>query len=56
MSPEEVNKFIKCFHEGKIQSEKRLLLSLRAKILDDVHKGQDKLYCLDYLIKKLDLK
>lgn len=53
MDPEMVEQFIQCFHLRQWERGKRILASHRSKLLSDVHEQQDKLYSIDFLIRKL---
>lgn len=48
-----IEQFMKNFHSSQWDNSKKILLSHRSKLLSDVHKTQDKLYCMDFLIRKL---
>ena len=42
-------KILKCRREGKTEEELKWLAAARKKLLDDVHEGEKKISCLDYL-------
>lgn len=50
---EEIEQFLCCHSQGKKTAQLKLLTEYRGKLLDTVQAGQEKLYCLDYLIRKL---
>lgn len=54
MEPEMIEQFFKNFRFGQSDNGKRILSSHRSKLLSDVHEKQDKLYCMDFLIRKLN--
>lgn len=56
MSRDMIDEFLGYFYLGQKEEEKRMLQLLRSKVLSDIHIGQNKLYCLDYLINELKLK
>ncbi|HGM4082881.1 TPA: hypothetical protein ACKPEE_000169 [Listeria monocytogenes] len=56
MDRDMINEFITYFRSEQKDEEKQMLLSFRAQVLDDVHVGQNKLYCIDFLINQLKLK
>ena len=53
MEPEMVDQFMRCFHLRQWEKGRRILASHRSKLLSDVHDRQDKLYSIDFLIRKL---
>lgn len=53
MSANGIQDFMKCYSGGQPQEWMRILNKQRSTLLTDVHVGQEKLYCLDYLIRKL---
>ncbi|MEK3988547.1 MULTISPECIES: hypothetical protein [Robertmurraya] len=53
MEPEMIEQFIESFRLGQRDKGRRILTSYRFKLLSDVHAKQDKLYCMDFLIRKL---
>lgn len=48
-----IEEFIKCQEEGKIGELLCILGEHRAELLENIHEGQKKLDCLDYLIYKI---
>lgn len=55
MSASEIKHFMTCFGEGESQTWMRILKKQRSNLLTDVHAGQERLYCLDFLMRKLDI-
>ena len=53
MEPEMIEQLMASLRSGLWVKGKRILLSHRSKLLADVHEKQDKLYCMDFLIRKL---
>ena len=53
MEAEMTEQFVESFRLGQKDKVKQILLSYRAKLLSDVHERQDKLYCVDFLIREL---
>ena len=56
MDTESIEEFVNYFRLNQTEYEKRMLFSLRAMIVNDLHEDQEKLYRLDYLINLLKLK
>lgn len=50
---EEIEKFLCCHDQKKKAGQLKILTEYRGKLLRTVQDGQEKLYCLDYLIRKL---
>ncbi len=46
----DIQRYFKLREEGREQEQLRFLSAHRVKLLDQVHKSQEKLDCLDYLI------
>ncbi len=53
MEKEDIKQFMKSFHLKQWEKIKWILASHRSKLLSDVHKKQDQLYCIDFLTRKL---
>jgi hypothetical protein len=53
MEPEMIEQFTESFRSGQRDKGKRILSSHRSKLLSEGHSKQDKLYCMDFLIRKL---
>lgn len=41
------------FISGKFEKTRRLLLTKRSDLLTDIHTEQEKLYCMDYILRRL---
>lgn len=50
---EEIEQFLCCHDQNKRTAQLKILTKYRGKLLGTVQDGQEKLYCLDYLIRKL---
>lgn len=50
---EEIERFLCCHDQNKRVAQLKILTEYRGKLLGTVQEGQEKLYCLDYLIRKL---
>lgn len=50
---EEIEQFLCYQSQEKNCAQLKILTEYRGKLLDAVQAGQEKLYCLDYLIRKL---
>ena len=53
MEPKLIDQFIQSIRLRQWDNGKRILASHRSKLLSDVHESQDKLYCMDFLIRGL---
>lgn len=56
MKPEQIKQLLSNCREARWAGVKQRLLSYRSELLSAVHDKQDKLFCLDLLIRKLKLK
>lgn len=56
LCPEEIERFLCCHDQNKQVAQLKILTQYRGKLLGMVRDGQEKLYCLDYLIRKLKTK
>lgn len=56
LCPEEIERFLCCHDQNKQAAQLKILTQYRGKLLGMVRDGQEKLYCLDYLIRKLKTK
>lgn len=56
ISDDEIEYFMCLYQSNKSLAWMRFLRNHRSHLLKDIHVGQDKLFCLDYLIRKLKLK
>ena len=52
-SPKVVEEFLSCCGTKKTKEQLRLLSCQRQKLLDNVHKCEKQIGCLDYLVYKL---
>lgn len=50
---EEIEQFLCCYSQEKKTAQLKILTEYRGRLLGTVQAGQEKLYCLDYLIRKL---
>lgn len=50
---EEIKQFLCCHSQEKKAAQLKILTEYRGRLLGTVQEGQEKLYCLDYLIRKL---
>lgn len=50
---EEVEQFLLCYRQKKRVAQMKILNDYRGKLLHTVQGSQEKLYCLDYLIRRL---
>lgn len=50
---EEIERFLCCNTQNKRAAQLKILTEYRGKLLGTVQAGQEKLYCLDYLIRQL---
>lgn len=53
LSEEKIEQFLCCHSQEKKTAQLKILTEYRGKLLSSVQAGQEKLYCLDYLIRKL---
>ena len=53
LAQEQQNHIMECFRCGQWESGSKVLLKYRSCLLSEVHAGQDKLYCLDFLLRKI---
>lgn len=51
-----INRFLICYKAGDIKGELKVLSNHRRALLDEVHKGQTKIDCLDYLVYQIENK
>ena len=49
-----ISEFVEDMRQGEIKSGKRLLEVYRRSLLDDLHKAQKHIDCLDYLLYQLN--
>lgn len=53
MEPGMQEQFMESFQAGQKEREKQILLRHRSKLLENLHKNQDQIYCVDFLLRKL---
>lgn len=53
---EEIEQFLSCYKQDKQAAQMQILNQYRGKLLGTVQDNQEKLYRLDYLIRKLKTK
>ena len=56
MEEETAQRLIESLRLGEKEKAKKILAAHRSKLLSDVHEKQDKLYCMDFIGKKLKSK
>ena len=53
-SEDTINRFLLCYQAGDIKGELKVLSNHRQALLDEVHKGQKEIDCLDYLVYQIE--
>ncbi len=53
-SEETIDRFLLCYQAGDIKGELKVLSNHRQALLDEVHKGQKEIDCLDYLVYQIE--
>ncbi len=53
-SQDTINRFLICYQAGDITGELKVLSNHRQILLDEVHKGQKEIDCLDYLVYQIE--
>lgn len=56
LGPEEIERFLCCCKQERKVAQMQILNEYRGKLLGTVQENQERLYCLDYLIRKLKEK
>ena len=51
--PEQVEQFLMLREAGDVNGQMKLLRTHRESLLDDVHMGQKRIDCLDYLVYRM---
>lgn len=51
-----INRFLTCYHEGNFKGQMQVLSDHRRSLLEEIHKGQKEIDCLDYLIYQMEKK
>lgn len=49
-----INRFLLCDQAGDIKGELKVLSNHRKALLDEIHKGQKEIDCLDYLVYQIE--
>lgn len=53
-SKDTIDGFLLCYRAGDIKGELKILSSHRRALLEEVHKGQKEIDCLDYLVYQIE--
>ena len=53
-SEDTIQRFLLCYQEDDIKGELKVLSNHRQALLDEVHKGQKEIDCLDYLVYQIE--
>ena len=53
-SEDTIHRFLLCYQAGDIKGELKVLSNHRQALLDEVHKGQKEIDCLDYLVYQIE--
>ena len=53
-SEDTIHRFLLCYQAGDIKGELKVLENHRQTLLDEIHKGQKEIDCLDYLIYQIE--
>jgi hypothetical protein len=53
-SEDTINRFLLCYQAGDVKGELKVLSNHRQVLLDEVHKGQKEIDCLDYLVYQIE--
>lgn len=53
-SEDTINSFWLCYQEGDVKGELKVLSNHRQALLDEVHKGQKGIDCLDYMVYQIE--
>ncbi len=53
-SEETINRFLCCYQAGDIKGQLKILANHRQTLLDEIHKGQKEIDCLDYLVYQIE--
>lgn len=53
-SEDTIKRFLLCYQVGDITGELKVLSNHRRALLDEVHKGQREIDCLDYLVYQIE--
>ena len=55
-SEETIKRFLLCYQAGDIKGELKVLSNHRQALLDEVHKGQKEIDCIDYLVYQIEME
>ena len=53
-SEDTIHRFLLCYHTDDIKGGLKVLSNHRQALLDEVHKGQKEIDCLDYLVYQIE--
>ncbi len=53
-SEDTIQRFLLCYQADDIKGELKILSNHRQVLLDEVHKGQKEIDCLDYLVYQIE--
>lgn len=53
-SEDTIKRFLFCYQAGDIKGELKVLSNHRQAILDEIHRGQKEIDCLDYLVYQIE--
>lgn len=53
-SEDTIQRFLLCYQADDIKGELKVLSNRRQALLDEVHKGQKEIDCLDYLVYQIE--
>lgn len=53
-SEDTIQRFLLCYQADDIKGELKVLSNHRQALLDEVHKGQKEIDCLDYLVYQIE--
>lgn len=49
-----IREFLNCWRAGKTTEQMRLLAQKRGDLLEQVHREEKQIYCLDYLVNQIE--
>lgn len=49
-----IDRFLLCYQAGDVKGELKVLSNHRQTLLDEVHRGQKEIDCLDYLVYRIE--
>lgn len=53
-SEDTINRFLRCYEADDVKGGLRILSGHRRDLLDQIHNGQKKIDCLDYLVYQIE--